>query len=228
MLPEQILRPAVGCSAPAIIKAAVVFPLPFAPTIKRLSPAETPSETSSNSVLPVGALEKQLGHLDPALRYARDKREHFPVNRFLKEASNYYRTRFENLGIELCLICQEDFGIFMNRGKLIQVLDNLVLNSEYWVKRFREEGSGEAASVTITIQKPCILVQDSAKGIEPAFEETLFDPFITAKPRGEGRGLGLFIATQLLELDGCTLVLLPERNQCGRGRVSLLIQRGCA
>lgn len=163
----------------------------------------------------VSALEKQLGHLDPALRYAREKREIFNVSRLIDEASSYYRERFTKSHIDLTILCPVDFAVSMNKGKLIQILDNLVLNSEYWVKTSRP-GSETPGQIRLEIVSPQIVIDDSGRGVEQAFEETLFDPFITSKPKGEGRGLGLFIATQLLELDGCSLKLLPERNEFGR------------
>lgn len=162
-----------------------------------------------------GALEKQLSHLDPALRYAREKRDTFRVSNLLEEASSYYRGRLEKSHIGFHREVMADFTVTMNKGKLIQILDNLVLNSEYWVKtsRAKQESGGE---VRICVRAPDIVIEDSGRGVEPSFEETLFDAFVTAKPKGEGRGLGLFIATQLLELDGCSLRLLPERNSQGR------------
>lgn len=163
----------------------------------------------------VSALEKQLGHLDPAMRYAREKRETFGIFEFLEDAAGYYRTRFEDKEIDLEIEVKQDFNVTMNRGKLIQILDNLVLNAEYWLTRPRERVTARE-SLTITVAKPQIIVDDSGRGVEPAFEGTLFDPFVTAKPKGQGRGLGLFIAAQLLELDGCSIELLPERNSLGR------------
>jgi signal transduction histidine kinase len=163
----------------------------------------------------VSALEKQLGHLDPALKYAREKREIFSVSSLMDDCASYYRERFLKNSIALEIETKNDFNVSMNKGKLIQVLDNLILNSEYWVKLSSKQEQ-HRGQVQITLEKPRIVVDDSGPGVELAYEETLFDPFITAKPKGEGRGLGLFIATQLLELDGCTLKLLPERNELGR------------
>jgi signal transduction histidine kinase len=163
----------------------------------------------------VSALEKQLGHLDPALKYVRERRDLFSVCDLVRDSSTYYKERFGKNSINLEIECVGDFNVSMNKGKLIQILDNLVLNSEYWVKAsIRKQGGN--GWVRLRVQRPNIVVEDSGEGVEPAFEETLFDPFITAKPKGEGRGLGLFIATQLLELDSCRLSLLPDRNTKGR------------
>jgi C4-dicarboxylate-specific signal transduction histidine kinase len=47
-------------------------------------------------------------------------------------------------------------------------------------------------------------------------EEVCFDIFVTDKPKGEGHGLGLFIARQLLEEENCRIFLADERNVKGR------------
>jgi signal transduction histidine kinase len=41
----------------------------------------------------------------------------------------------------------------------------------------------------------------------------IFEPFVRAKP--DGRGLGLFIVRQLLDSDGCSIYLGPEKNRRG-------------
>ena len=61
------------------------------------------------------------------------------------------------------------------------------------------------------------MVSDTGPGVDPHYEETLFEIFVTAKPeRDSGQGLGLFIVTELLRIDGCDIVLLSERNEDGR------------
>ena len=44
----------------------------------------------------------------------------------------------------------------------------------------------------------------------------MFEPFISAKRRGKGRGLGLFINQQLLDSEGCEVELLLDRNEFNR------------
>ena len=44
-------------------------------------------------------------------------------------------------------------------------------------------------------------------------EEVLFDIFISDKPKKEGHGLGLFIVSQILENENCSIYLGAERNQ---------------
>ena len=59
-------------------------------------------------------------------------------------------------------------------------------------------------------------VEDNGRGVEESVESSLFEPFVTMKRTGEGRGLGLFVCRQLLDSESCELVLLPDRNEGGR------------
>jgi C4-dicarboxylate-specific signal transduction histidine kinase len=43
-------------------------------------------------------------------------------------------------------------------------------------------------------------------------ENTLFEPFVSTKAAGKGRGLGLFIVKQLLDSEDCFIELLSDRN----------------
>jgi C4-dicarboxylate-specific signal transduction histidine kinase len=104
----------------------------------------------------------------------------------------------------------------MNRGKLIQVLDNLVINSEYWLKEAIRSGIASRGNITIEIDAPYIRVSDTGPGIDPVVEHTLFEPFISMKGKGRGRGLGLYVAQQLLRAEGCDIRLTGRRNTAGK------------
>ena len=59
-------------------------------------------------------------------------------------------------------------------------------------------------------------IWDSGPGVDPRFEDSLFEMFVTSKPKQDGQGLGLFIIRQLLLNDGCDVVLTKDRNADGR------------
>ena len=51
---------------------------------------------------------------------------------------------------------------------------------------------------------PCVLiaVSDGGTGIPPAVLARIFDPFFTAKPWGQGTGVGLAVASQVVSYAG--------------------------
>jgi C4-dicarboxylate-specific signal transduction histidine kinase len=70
--------------------------------------------------------------------------------------------------------------------------------------------------ITIEVTKPHIRVSDNGRGVDPSVDETLFEPFVSAKGKGKGRGLGLYIVQQLLDSEACSIHLMPQRNTHGR------------
>lgn len=157
----------------------------------------------------VSSIRNQIRHLDSSMRYAREKVENFSISDFVeKEEEPFYSQKLLNKKIDFDLVTKNDFDISFNKGRLIQVIDNLMNNSIYWLERKQIKNP----KITITIDKPYIYVEDNGIGIEKAFEENLFEPFVTAKPTGEGRGLGLFIVRQLLSTRNCDIVLAQVRN----------------
>ena len=131
----------------------------------------------------VAALRKQLGHLTPSLRYARHERERIRIKEIAKTILDFHDGRFQAEKIKSQLLAPDgsDFTISMNRGKLIQIFDNLLLNSEYWLREDLRTKRSEGGQITIEISKPLVRIWDNGRGIDPAVEASLFQPFITAK-----------------------------------------------
>jgi signal transduction histidine kinase len=164
------------------------------------------------------ALNRQLSHLGPGMRYMRDSRDVFRMSAFLKDFRSFFDARYNDGVISLETIVVHDFDISMNRGRLTQVLDNFVLNSEYWIKDLQTH-IPFAGQISIELDDPHVIVRDNGPGVVPRVESSLFEAFVTTKPRDRGgRGLGLFVVQQLLNADGCTVRLLPDRDSDGRRR----------
>ena len=162
------------------------------------------------------AMTIQLRHISPALRYARESKESFDVCGFFeKQKNDFYDPALKGDGITFTIECKNSFTININTGRFIQVLDNLTNNSVYWLKH-RLESDSFSPEIRIVIDKPWIYVSDNGRGITPSVEESIFDPFVTTKPKGQGRGLGLFIVRQLLDAIGCYITLDERRNEFNR------------
>jgi signal transduction histidine kinase len=161
----------------------------------------------------MGMLALLLHGIMSAIRYVREQREQINIAVFLAELRDFYRDRLAKNKIELTINAKQDLRIRMNRGKLIQVIDNFILNSEYWLKEDIAQNRLTTGIITLELERPFIRVSDNGRGIDPAIEPALFEPFNSAKAKGLGRGLGLFIVKQLLDSEGCSVGVIPERNQ---------------
>lgn len=162
------------------------------------------------------ALKRQLAHLNPSLRYMRERRERISVAAFCQDVAEYHSERWDKKPISLEVAIERDFNVEVNRGKLTQVFDNLILNSEYWLLQDHRVGAQQNPVINITINAPTVTISDNGRGVDRSVEATLFEPFVSLKKRGEGRGLGLYVVTQLLDSEACTIELSPERNANGR------------
>lgn len=166
----------------------------------------------------VEALRRQMLFLAPSLQYVRETRENIDVNEFVVDVFKHYTNYFSDqpLTIKPKTSKTPAFIVHMNRGKLIQILDNLILNSEYWLKEDIKAGRIARGEISIEAVKPLIIVTDNGRGIDPSVEDSIFQPFVSAKGKGKGRGLGLYIVEQMLEAEDCSIQTSPERNRHGR------------
>ena len=170
---------------------------------------------SRQVAIAANAMTQQLKHVSPALRYARESKVTFDIRQFFEsQKEQFYNLYMEKYGVSLEVTEETPFLITINEGRFIQVMDNIINNSIYWLRQHpKEQGSPK---VSILIKKPWLYVSDNGLGVAPAVEESLFEPFVTMKPKGQGRGLGLFIVRQLLDAVGCFIVLDERKNAYDR------------
>lgn len=89
--------------------------------------------------------------------------------------------------------------------QLRQVLVNLLLNAAQAMS-----GEGKLLLDLGCDHEGCTLtVSDSGPGIPTEMQESIFEPFVTSKGRGEGTGLGLSICRKLIENHGGSITLAP-------------------
>ena len=163
------------------------------------------------------AMRKQLSHLAPSLKFVREKKSDISAKELCLEVTAFFKQRLESKGISIATQAEgEDFLIVANKGRLLQVVDNLVINSEYWVQRKKHSTENCKPTIFVEFDAPFVRVWDNGDGVDPEIEDAVFQPFMSRKPVGEGRGLGLFISRQLLEPMGCELTLLHKRNSLNR------------
>lgn len=161
------------------------------------------------------ALTKQTSRLTPSLRFVRERKSTIDLSKFSESLRAYYTERWGSNGLRIELAVINDFGVHMNEGKLTQIFDNLILNSEYWLlQQLRSKQLNEGV-IKLEIDSPFVTLSDNGPGLDAAVENSLFEPFVTLKPSQQGRGLGLFVVQQILDAERSTITLTPERNRYG-------------
>lgn len=107
-----------------------------------------------------------------------------------------------------------DVKLDVDRGRMLQVLTNLISNAV----RFSPRGSQVAVGAVQEGKEITIQVEDRGRGIPESFQPRIFSPFSQAEsPRTrsrEGSGLGLTITKALVEDMGGTLTF-PSKEGVG-------------
>lgn len=162
-------------------------------------------------------LTKMVSALDPMLPGSRSVKEKIVLNKFV---SDYLANRSEwatKKKVNIDFIDETSSGLVIrfSASRLLQILENLLQNSIYWLTAYKKAKFPEPL-VTVVVTDTGIKWSDNGPGVNKLYEDSLFDPFISDKPNGEGQGLGLHISSVFLKAEKCSIWLEDERNQLGR------------
>lgn len=133
-----------------------------------------------------------IDHLDP--------HPHSPV-KLIEEVQRLFQPQLKSRHVTLELninSCRNNL-CYVDKGKIEQVLINLILNAL--------EAMSDSGVLKISCESQeneiCILIADSGPGIPESIQEQLFDPYFTTKDHGTG--LGLAICEKIIRQHGGTI-----------------------
>ena len=118
------------------------------------------------------------------------------------------KTEFDHR-IEKINVVPQDIG---------RVLLNLINNAYYTVnEKKKADHNGYEPTVTVTTVKDNgqvkIKVKDNGNGIPPKILDKIFQPFFTTKPTGQGTGLGLSLAYDIVKAHGGEIKVETRENE---------------
>lgn len=157
-------------------------------------------------------LQKRLRILDPLGQAGRQVKETFDLIKWIEEivSSHHDQFRRHHIAVNVEVIPARPAGgtpVTMVKGMLVQVLENLLSNSVHWLKQKSKLQPRFQPRITIAIDvtNKTVSVTDNGPGVDPARREAIFQPYVTTKPAGKGKGLGLFIAREIAKYHYATL-----------------------
>jgi nitrogen fixation/metabolism regulation signal transduction histidine kinase len=160
--------------------------------------------------------------------YARAPDMHFSrfdLNQLITEVVDLYRVQDSSADMKL-LLSQHLPPISADRMRIRQILNNLVTNSLEALEgrqgacieietHVAEDGPRQVAAVAI-------VVTDNGPGFQRDLIGTVFDPYVTSKPKGTG--LGLAIVKKIVEEHGGRIE--ADNQRTGGARVRILLPLG--
>ena len=156
----------------------------------------------------------------PDLHFSR-----FDLNQLITEVVDLYRVQDSSADLKL-LLSPDLPNIPADRIRIRQILNNLVTNSLEALEgragacieietRLADEELKQGASVAI-------VVTDNGPGFQRDLIGTVFDPYVTSKPKGTG--LGLAIVKKIVEEHGGRIE--ADNQRTGGARVRILLPLG--
>ena len=100
------------------------------------------------------------------------------------------------------------FTVVMREGSCMQVVNNLLDNSIYWLAK-KSEKDQRHIKIVLDQMHRALYVSDSGPGVVPRYRDKIFQPFFSMKGE-DGRGLGLYIAKEILQEKNGDILLVDS------------------
>lgn len=169
-------------------------------------------------------LQKRISAFDELTGEKRQSKSGFDLLEVVKDVLESHSNEFERHGVTLHFE-GEPLRIKAVRGMVVQILENLLANSLYWLKQQAKYKTGFKPELWVTIDaaERSLTVEDNGPGVATERRELIFQPFISSKPAAQGRGLGLYISRELAQYHDWQLYLDPRQGRQRKGRLSLFV-----
>ena len=150
--------------------------------------------------------------LQSIFKSSRRRRKVLDIVSLLDKIQRVYQSLMDQRGIRYEKVRINDTPLDANTtdAVVMQVLINLFDNSCYWLSSVAEEK--RQISVTIDGTNNELIFSDTGPGIDPADLPYIFEVFYSGKGQ-DGRGLGLYIARQLLERHDYRISVAEKHQQ---------------
>ena len=169
----------------------------------------------------IKSVSKRLRVLDEASVPGRQRAETFDLARLLEDLKEGHAAQFARHGIEMRIWGPKaPLRVKLVKGMVVQILENLISNSVYWmrVRAERERSYRPIIDIRIETDPLTIRLTDNGRGIAPDHRERVFRAYWSLKEKSKRRGLGLFIAaSNAADLKG--QLTLSERVDRETGRL---------
>ena len=162
------------------------------------------------------SVSKRLRVLDPLSVSGRQRKETFNLGTLIDDILDGHELQFKRHGVELSVTMPDHkVRIHAVKGMIVQIIENLISNSLYWLDLRRQHEPGFRPVITISVEDDPLTItyKDNGRGIAKENQQKIFRAFFSLKEKSKRRGLGLYIARECAEYHGGTLTLDQKANR---------------
>lgn len=162
------------------------------------------------------SVSKRVRVLDPLSVSGRQRKEVFDLKALIEDVLSGHELQFERHNIRPKLILPDrPVRVRAVKGMIIQIIENLLSNSLYWLELRKRNEPNFQPRITISLENDPLVItyEDNGRGIAMENRENVFRAFFSLKEKSKRRGLGLFIARECAEYNNGTLTLDRHTNR---------------
>lgn len=184
------------------------------------------SSVIDNLQLQIKATNKRIRSVDVMSPSGRHRKERYDAVKQTLTIMDGFKSRFKRHAIVSSVTLDGGppngkLEVEMVRGLIAQSLENLLSNSVYWVQQGLREGETQRRiDIDIDSKSKVLSVTDNGPGVDPRYAKEIFKPYFSL--RNKGKGLGLYIASELIEYHEGKLYLDLIPDQDGRLRTFVI------
>jgi signal transduction histidine kinase len=168
----------------------------------------------------IKSVSKRLRVLDEASVPGRQRAETFDLVRLVEDLKEGHESQFARHGIEMKIRAPKGpLRVKLVKGMVVQILENLLSNSVYWMKLRAEREASYRPIIEMHVETDPLIIRfsDNGRGIAPDHRERIFRAYWSLKEKTKRRGLGLFIAaSNAADLKGSLSLSDKADPQTGR------------
>lgn len=157
-------------------------------------------------------VERRMRDIQSLFRSSRQRPHNIRVREVLDKVVRIYQSAFDNDENKIELEIEElmpPLSAKCTDAVLMQLFINLFDNSLYWLRE--KQKTKRLIRIVLDGDQNCVFYADSGPGIPVENRKYIFHPFFSTKEGG--RGLGLYIASQLLDRLGYSIALADSKRE---------------
>jgi len=158
----------------------------------------------------MASVNKRVRVLDPLSVSGRQRKETFNLGALVADILSGHGLQFGRHHVKLKVTMPEHtVRIRAVKGMIVQILENLLSNSLYWLDLRRQREPDFQPCITIALKDDPLTItyEDNGRGIAKENSENVFRAFFSLKEKSKRRGLGLYIARDCAKYHGGSLIL---------------------